>query len=163
MLVDCRCIQRQSESSGDVSSCGISTLHPPRPFTLASRLGLLSGLWTMVSGVLSALQTWKLILDCLMTEASFTAGDPAPNTEAAKMAGKEVVSKKQSYWGARMAQSVKASDSSSQLMDLMDRAFKSHLSLCTDRAEPTWDSLSPSLSASPLLTYMHACSLSLSK
>ena len=62
-----------------------------------------------------------------------------------------------------MAQSVKASDSSSQLMDLMDRAFESQLSLCTDRAEPTWDSLSSSLPASPLLMCMHACSLSLSQ
>ena len=35
--------------------------------------------------------------------------------------------------------------------DLMVCEFKPHIGLCGDSAEPAWDSLSPSLSALPLL------------
>ena len=35
--------------------------------------------------------------------------------------------------------------------DLTVCEFKPHIGLCTDSVEPTWDSLSPSLSALPLL------------
>lgn len=83
MLVNCRCMKRLSTSSGDTSSCGISTSRPLRPFTLESKQGLLSGLWTMVSQMLSEArlqapslesvpQTQKFILGCLVTETSFT-------------------------------------------------------------------------------------------
>ena len=41
--------------------------------------------------------------------------------------------------------------------DLIVREFEPHIRLCTDGAEPAWDSLSLSLSAPPLLA------LSLSK
>ena len=44
--------------------------------------------------------------------------------------------------------------------NLMVRGFESHIWLWADSAEPAWDSLSPSLSASPPLA--HACFLSLS-
>ena len=43
--------------------------------------------------------------------------------------------------------------------DLMVHGFQPHIGLCDDSMEPAWDSLSPSLSAPPLLTL----SLSLSK
>ena len=43
--------------------------------------------------------------------------------------------------------------------DLTVCEFEPCIGLCADSAEPAWDSLSPSLSASSLL----ACSLSLSK
>ena len=61
-------------------------------------------------------------------------------------------------WGAWVAQSVECLtlDFSSG-HDLMVGEFKAHIRLCTDSAEPAWDSLSPSLSAPPLL----ALSLSL--
>ena len=42
--------------------------------------------------------------------------------------------------------------------DLTVREIEPRVRLCADSVEPTWDSLSPSLSASPLL--MHTCSLS---
>ena len=35
--------------------------------------------------------------------------------------------------------------------DLTVREFEPHIGLCADSAEPAWDSLSPSLSAPPLL------------
>ena len=44
--------------------------------------------------------------------------------------------------------------------DLTVREFNPCVGLCTDSAEPSWDSLSPSLSAPPLL--VHSLSLSLS-
>ena len=43
--------------------------------------------------------------------------------------------------------------------DLTVCGFKTHIGLCADSPEPAWDSLSPSLSAPPLLA--HFCSLSL--
>ena len=43
--------------------------------------------------------------------------------------------------------------------DLTVREFKPRAGLCADNIEPAWDSLSPSVSAPPLLTH----SLSLSK
>ena len=36
--------------------------------------------------------------------------------------------------------------------DLPVRGIESHVRLCADSAEPAWDSLSPSLSAPPLLS-----------
>ena len=35
--------------------------------------------------------------------------------------------------------------------DLTARGFEPRIGFCTDRAEPAWDPLSPSLSAPPLL------------
>ena len=62
------------------------------------------------------------------------------------------------FWGAWMIQSVKypTVDLSSG-HDLTVHGIEPHIGLCTDTAEPAWDSLSPSLSAPPLF------SLSLSK
>ena len=61
------------------------------------------------------------------------------------------------YWGARMAQSVKRQtlDFSSG-GDLAVRGFEPCTGLCTDSAEPAWESLSPPLCA-PL---QHSLSLS---
>ena len=55
--------------------------------------------------------------------------------------------------GAWVAQSVKslALDFGSG-RDLTVRGFEPCVGLCADRAEPAWDSLSPSLSAPPALT-----------
>ena len=38
--------------------------------------------------------------------------------------------------------------------DLLVREFEPHIRLCSDSVEPAWDSLSPSLSAPPLLTLL---------
>ena len=55
--------------------------------------------------------------------------------------------------GAWVAQSVKRlSLDFGSGYDLMAYEFKSYIGLCADSVEPAWDSLSPSLSGSPLLT-----------
>ena len=56
-------------------------------------------------------------------------------------------------WGTRVAQPVERPtlDLGSG-HDLMSREFEPHIRLCTDSAEPAWDSVSPSLSAPPLLS-----------
>ena len=61
-------------------------------------------------------------------------------------------------WGAWMAQSVKhPTPDFSSGHDLTVRGFEPCISLCTNSAEPAWDSLSPSLSAPPLLAlFAHA-------
>ena len=46
--------------------------------------------------------------------------------------------------------------------DLMVSGIKPCVGLCADSMEPAWDSLSPSLSASPLLMLSRAFSFSLS-
>ena len=43
--------------------------------------------------------------------------------------------------------------------DLMVHGVEPHIGLCADSMEPTWDSLSPSVSAPPLMSF----SLSLSQ
>ena len=65
-------------------------------------------------------------------------------------------------WGAWVVQSVKplTLDFGSSY-DLTAYRFKPHVSLCADSVEPVWDSLSPSLSACPLLTL--AVSLKMNK
>ena len=69
-------------------------------------------------------------------------------------------SQNKEYWGAWVAQLVEhpTIDFSSG-HDLTVCGIEPHVGLCTDSMEPTWDSLSPSLSAPPLLEH----SLSLNK
>ena len=64
-------------------------------------------------------------------------------------------------WGAWVAQSVKCPtlDFSSG-HDLRVHGFEPCIGLCADIAEPAWDSLSPSLSAPPLLSLSLCSSLS---
>ena len=47
--------------------------------------------------------------------------------------------------------------------DLTVREFEPHIGLFADSVEPALDSLSPSLSAPPLLTFLHSLSLSHNK
>ena len=63
------------------------------------------------------------------------------------------LSKQPEVWGPRVAQSVKhpALDFGSD-HDLTVHGIEPHVGLCADRAEPSWNSLSLSLSAPPSLT-----------
>ena len=57
------------------------------------------------------------------------------------------------FWGTWVAQSVKRLTLDlSQGHDLTAREFEPCIGLCTDGAEPSWDFLSPCLSAPPLLS-----------
>ena len=47
--------------------------------------------------------------------------------------------------------------------DLAVREFEPHIGLCADSAEPAWDSVSPCLSAPPLLSRTLSLSLKINK
>ena len=60
-------------------------------------------------------------------------------------------------WVAQLVKQLALDFSSSH--DLMILKLEPHVELCTDNMEPTWDSLSPSLSAHP----PHSLSLKINK
>ena len=67
-------------------------------------------------------------------------------------------------WGAWVAQSVKHPTLNfGSGHDLTVHEIQPYVGLCADSMEPAWDSLFPSLSASPLLTLSVPPFLSLSK
>ena len=47
--------------------------------------------------------------------------------------------------------------------DLTAHEIEPHIELCTDSMNPAWDSLSPSLSASPQLMHLYSLSLKINK
>ena len=131
----------------------------PRPLSvLPEHPALVRGRLPPVAGHLLGPETLRVSLCCL--HGSYSICGPvcsfsgAPDVSASDAASR----------GAWAPRSVKrlTPDFGSGPDLFMVREIKPHIRLCTDSMQPTWDPLSPSLSAPPLLSVSLSPSLSLS-